>query len=142
MNQEIVKVCKVHGTPILGEMYKKVRNRCKLCAKEYRENNIEKIRKREKEYRAEYVKNNKEKANKCCNISYHKNKEKYLIKQAKLNHKYVDDLTDPYIIRNLKRRGYAEEDITKNIIELNRSTIMLKRKIKEIKCQAKNISMD
>jgi hypothetical protein len=140
----IVRYCKKHGN-IFDKCYViNGRIKCKECRKEastrYRQKNRSSI--------LEYRLANKLQHNNCTKKWRSLNKKHIRIytkhryrynKHVRLQHREksrraVNDLKDGYIIKQLKRsHRYTDSEITPELIELKRATMLLRRKILEIK---------
>lgn len=155
---EIVKVCKVHGELKESECLKRIEKRsrepklyyiCRVCNKEkqkkYRtkpgmkerlreKSKIDKVRFKEGIYKArkKWKEANKEKLREQQNAWRAKNLEfaRELVRNKQK--KWRDELHDNYIKNNLGRAlGLKAGEIPKELLDLNRTVIMLKREIKE-----------
>jgi len=153
MNDEIVKVCKRHGELILTNVYKdkrRIKNqyRCRLCGLDAAKNNYHKNKIRHTENKKKWRTDNIKKYNEYCRKYYHlknnKNKkrggEQSKIKAKKRKNNKIENLSDDYVYYTLyrKSKSCSAIDIPKEILDLKRAIILLKRKIKkykEITCQ-------
>jgi hypothetical protein len=155
---EIVKICKVHGEltekdcTLISPSKKYLR--CKKCKYEgtnaWRKDNREKLnaicrlyaKKNRKKISLKdkiYRKKNKEKYQEYQNKWRKKNPEKVNRAESKRAKKQSENLTDNYIKRRLynSRFKLSATLIPKDLINLKRTLILIKRKTKEIKNENK-----
>lgn len=144
MCEETSKQCNRCGKikPLTG-FYKK-RNVCKICINKEKvlnyQTNKKQICNKVKEY---YKKNSKRicKRRRLMGIqdleAHNKNSKKWANsnkeKISSRKKRHVANLTTPYILRLLKQKGMKDEKITKEMIEIKRLQMQLKREIKQ--CQ-------
>ena len=120
--------------------------RRKELNKKYYDNNKEKILKRkQKQYKKDKQKANFiDNKNKISREYYHKNKEKIIKrttayrkenndKNNERSRNYIHTLADNYVKRRLVICGIPNNQITQEMIELKRATILLKREAKNVK---------
>ena len=154
MENEIVKICKVHGELNISNFYinyrkdkKTFRYRCKICCKIYANKNRERYNELSNNYRF----NNKIKVRENEKKSYIKNREKILIRNRIRREKNkhiinekkrleIKELSDSY----LRKLFVGSSKILKSInapyefIKTKRIYLKLKRKLKEIKGNENN----
>lgn len=138
---EIVKICKKHGELKENKILKHSKTGhlwCRICHNESQikyktkmlNKNAELYKEKQKKYQKKYRDKNKEKLrSKCrerCRNWYEKNKEKVREK----NKKYIQKLTDNYV-KNEIQRIVGKCSIPKEIIDIKRLHIKLKREIKK-----------
>ncbi len=147
----ITKTCLNHGELPEKEIYinKKGWKFCRICAREqakiHRLKNKEKVAALNKNWREKnpcYVKNRspeqKKKINEKQKQYYHKNKERYSELRGKnINRKIssknaILQLKDSYVKRLITQRSLlSSKDVTPEWVELKRTTVMIKRKLRK-----------
>lgn len=81
-------------------------------------------------YNLEYYRDNIDKIKQKVHQYYIKNRDKYLEYRREYNKTQSQTLSDTYVVRIIKAKGFSKENITLDLIELQRATILLKRQIK------------
>lgn len=81
-------------------------------------------------YNLEYYRDNIDKIKQKVHQYYIKNRDKYLEYRREYNKTQSQTLSDTYVVRIIKDKGFSKENITLDLIELQRATILLKRQIK------------
>lgn len=137
----IKKFCKVHGQLTVLNSIIRIDRRysknsivieCRDCSKESDKEYYKKNKEKRNKYNIEWTRNNKEK----LKIIRDKTRQKYRIKQNEARKlRYVDHkktLSDQYVKTILSRCGGLKfKDVPKELIEVKRLTLAIKRLIKE-----------
>jgi hypothetical protein len=135
------KVCKVHGELQEKDIYvrrhpgsDKVRQlECKICKKKAWQRNYEKDKERWKAKAKEWATNNKDKVRESQRKKRLVRPEYWLRNRKKCRQNETVNLAKSYVRRFFINSGLKTGDIPDQLVELKRVTILLKRKIKELK---------
>lgn len=81
-------------------------------------------------YNLKYYRDNIDKIKQKVHKYYIENRDKYLEHSREYNKTQSRTLSDTYVVKIIKDKGFSKENITLDLIELCRATILLKRLIK------------
>lgn len=81
-------------------------------------------------YNLEYYRDNIDKIKQKVHQYYIENRDKYLEHSREYNKTQSRTLSDTYVVKIIKDKGFSKENITLDLIELQRATILLNRLIK------------
>lgn len=130
----MTKICKHHG-PLLPELINKDKA-CILCKRSrndglYRRKREKILEHQKARYAALSKEQKRELGRKRNAAAKQKNTEGYLKYKALLQRKYRETLADLYVRTTLIHRGLSKDEISKDMIEVQRAILKIKRKAKE-----------
>ena len=108
------------------EWYKKNKERHHVSTAKWKTENKELVKKSKKKSAKKYYEKNKDKLRQYA-TSYHKLNTQKAREKSK---KHTDSISDKYTRKALRKKGFTKDQITPDLIELQRAIIKLKRGVR------------
>lgn len=142
----VVKICKIHGPLIKSQCNNNQgRLRCKECQRRSAKKHFEAYKQKNLEQRKSYREKNKEKVARIKYESWLANKDKYAPRRREREKIYFraqsENLSDGYVKHCIQKRSKLKyQDICDELVELKRISLQIRRKVKTIGLEKKNVN--